>query len=227
MEEKKNMKKKWLKKGSAVLLTAAMILSLFPGTKGTLATVQAAPNDAPTSGYWTDAAGLKEFGLSGTKTIGKIRFGASDRIWAICGADTDGSLALLSTSEFTPENPKPTYGSTSEYSQSNFVKDLDNYVSATENTSTYLSTTYFSTGELGKMADVTVSTNEPDGSGGNHLISVKNKKLYLPNSQDQNTTGTTIYVGSSNDIAIDVAKLKQANGFQENLFWLRSPYFNT
>lgn len=89
----KIMKKKWLKKGSAVLLAAAMVLSLFPGMKGTLATVQAAENETPTSEYWTDAEGLKNFGISSTKTIGKIRFGlnGSDaRLWAICGADADG-----------------------------------------------------------------------------------------------------------------------------------------
>ena len=57
------MRKKWFKKGSAVLLAAAMVLSLFPGMKGTLATVQAAENETPTSGYWTDVAGLKNFSL--------------------------------------------------------------------------------------------------------------------------------------------------------------------
>lgn len=72
----KIMKKKWLKKGSAVLLAAAMVLSVFPGMKGTLATVQAATeNTEPASEYWTDAEGLKNFGISSTKTIGKIRFG--------------------------------------------------------------------------------------------------------------------------------------------------------
>lgn len=85
----KIMKKKWLKKGSAVLLAAAMVLSVFPGMKGTLATVQAATeNTEPASEYWTDAEGLKNFGISSTKTIGKIRFGlnGSDaRLWAICG----------------------------------------------------------------------------------------------------------------------------------------------
>lgn len=50
------MKKKWFKKGSAVLLAAAMVLSVFPGMKGTLATVQAATeNTEPASEYWTDA----------------------------------------------------------------------------------------------------------------------------------------------------------------------------
>ncbi len=213
-----DMKKKWLKKGSAVLLTAAMVLSLFSGMKGTLRTVQAAGNGAPASGYWTDAAGLKGFSLSSSSTeIGKIRFGlnGSDaRLWAICGADGD-NLALLSTSEFT----RATYGSTSEYSNSDFVNNLK------ADSNGYLSTTYFSTGERSKMADVTVSTNEPDTiNGGNQSVSVTSKKLYLPNSYDQNTTGTTIYVGSSNDIAIDVTKLKDENGFQTNYFWLRSPY---
>lgn len=57
------MKKKWIKKGSAALLTAAMVLSLFQGTKGTM-TVQAAENTAPASEYWTDVEGLKKFSLS-------------------------------------------------------------------------------------------------------------------------------------------------------------------
>ena len=210
--------KKWLKKGSAVLLAAAMVLSLFPGMKGTLATVQAAENETPTSEYWTDAEGLKNFGISSTKTIGKIRFGlnGSDaRLWAICGADADGSLALLSTSEFA----RAEYGSTSEYSKSNFVTNIN----------TYLGKTYFSTGETSKMADVTVSTNEPDTTnGGNHPVSVKDKKLYLPNSLDQNSDRqTTIYVGSSNDIAIDVTKLADINDLYENPFWLRSPSYGS
>lgn len=212
----KIMKKKWLKKGSAVLLAAAMVLSLFPGMNGTLATVQAATeNTEPASGYWTDAAGLKNFGISSTKTIGKIKFGAGGRLWAICGADGD-NLALLSTSEFA----RAAYGSTSEYSLSKFVTKL------TTNSDDYLSTSYFSSTELGKMADVTVSTNEPNtSSAGNHSVSVENKKLYLPNSQDQSSNGqTTIYVGSSNDIAIDVTKLNEVG--LRNYFWLRSPYID-
>ena len=214
------MKKKWLKKGSAILLAAAMVMSLFPGMTGTLATVQAAGNEAPTSGYWTDATGLKEYNLSSSSTtIGKIKFGANDRLWAICGTDGD-NLALLSTSEFAQAE----YGGTSEYSNSNFVENL------TTDSNGYLSTTYFSTGETGKMADVTVSTNEPDVNGGNTSISVADKKLYLPNSLDETSYGvnvTTIYVGSGNDIAIDVTKLNNGNGFQTILFWLRSPYIDT
>lgn len=214
------MKKKWFKKGSAVLLAAAMVLSVFPGMKGTLATVQAATeNTEPASEYWTDAEGLKNFGISSTKTIGKIRFGlnGSDaRLWAICGAD-GSNLALLSTSEFAQDK----YGRTSEYSKSNFVTYID----------TYLGTKYFSAGETGKMADVTVKTNEPNGKGGNEEKTVKDKKLYLPNSLDQKSDGqTTIYVGSGNNIAIDVTKRTDTNGFQyydSCRFWLRSPNYGS
>ena len=205
------MKKKWLKRSSAILLSMIMALSLFPGMNGTIPTVQAAENTSPESAYWTDADGLKGFSISDAiTTVGKIRFGLNDsdsRLWAICGADGD-NLALLSTSEFE----RADYGSTSEYSKSNFVTKIN----------TYLGITYFSAGETGKMADVTVTTNEPDGSGGNSPVEVTNKKLYLPNSLDQSSFGkTTIYVGSSNNIAIDVTKLNDVG--LGNLFWLRSP----
>lgn len=210
------MKKKWLKKGSAVLLAAAMVLSLFPGMKGTLATVQAAAeNTEPASEYWTDAEGLKKFGISSTKIIGKIRFGLNNLyasgLWAICGAD-GSNLALLSTSAFSAPYE---YGNTNEYSKSNFVTNID----------TYLDTERFSAGEKSKMAEVTVETNEPDmKNGGYHSVKVEDKKLYLPNSQDQNSFGQRIiYVGSSNDIAIDVKKLDDAGLEGRYWFWLRSP----
>lgn len=76
------------------------------------------------------------------------------------------------------------------------------------------------------MADVTVSTNEPDTiKGGNYSVSVEEKKLYLPNSEDQSSFGQpTIYVGSSNDIAIDVTKLDDVG--LGNVFWLRSPIYD-
>ena len=213
----KIMKKKWLKKGSAVLLSLTMALSLFPGMNGTIPTVQAAENTTPAKEYWTDVDGLKGFSLSNTSTtVGKIRFGlngSDSRLWAICGADGD-NLALLSTSEFA----RAAYGSTSKYSESNFVTKL------TTTLGDYLSTSYFSSTELGKMADVTVTTNEPDGSGGYSPVEVKNTKLYLPNSQDQNSPAQKkIYVGSGNNIAIDLKKLTDTNGFQTNSFWLRSP----
>ena len=160
--------------------------------------------------YFATVDDLKDcYNINGG-TVGKIKFGLNGndaRLWAICGADGT-NLALLSTSEFA----WAAYGSTSEYSQSDFVTNIN----------TYLDTKYFSTGETGKMAEVTVETNEPDGNGGNSSVEVANKKLYLPNSQDQNSNGQkTIYVGSSNDIAIDVTKLNDVG--LGKYYWLRSP----
>ena len=166
---------------------------------------------AVSNAYFATVDDLKDcYNISDGKTIGKIKFGlnGSDaRLWAICGKDGN-NLALLSTSEFA----KAAYGDTSAYSTSNFVTGMDKY----------LTLDYFSIEEKTKMADVTVKTNEPKGKGGNEEKTVTNK-LYLPNSKDQKSNGqTTIYVGSSNDIAIDVTKLNDVG--LGNLFWLRSPY---
>ena len=166
---------------------------------------------AVSNAYFATVDDLKDcYNISDGKTIGKIKFGlnGSDaRLWAICGKDGN-NLALLSTSEFA----KAAYGDTSAYSTSNFVTGMDKY----------LTLDYFSIEEKTKMADVTVKTNEPKGKGGNEEKTVTNK-LYLPNSKDQKSNGqTTIYVGSSNDIAIDVTKLNDVG--LGNLFWLCSPY---
>lgn len=70
------MKKKWLKRSSAILLSLTMALSLFPGMKGTVPTVLAAGNKTPKSAYWTNVSGLKNFSLDETRdTEGRIIFG--------------------------------------------------------------------------------------------------------------------------------------------------------
>ena len=67
------MKKKWLKRSSAILLSMIMALSLFPGMNGTIPTVQAAENTSPESANWTEVDGLKGFSLYDTSTtVGKI-----------------------------------------------------------------------------------------------------------------------------------------------------------
>ena len=209
------MKKRFKRLGAAAL-SLAMILGLMPGITKPI-TVQAA-NNPPTDGYWTDATGLKSFGMSSTATtIGRIKFGANNREWYIAGVDkmgttdtADDTLALLSTTEFGTA----AYGSYANYSASNFVNKLNS------EDGNYLSTSYFSASELDKMQAVSVSTNEPNGEGGNTAVSVTDKKLYLPNSEDQSSYGAnTIYVGSGNDIGIALSKLIG------NYFWLRSPFF--
>ena len=71
--EKKNL----IKKGLAIVLSAAMVLGIMPSIGDNLKEVQAATtNTAPTPGYWTDAAGLEKFSLDAADdTVGKIIFG--------------------------------------------------------------------------------------------------------------------------------------------------------
>ncbi len=133
------MRKRFKRVGAAVL-SLAMIVGVMSAVTKPIE-VQAA-NSAPGAACWTDADGLGSFGMSSSDTtIAKIRFGlnGSDaREWAICGKDGN-DLALLSTTGFA----NAAYGSNSKYSTSNFVTDIKKYVSNSNNTSTYLGSTYF------------------------------------------------------------------------------------
>ena len=204
--EEKSRKNKWRKTGSAILIAAVMLLSLFPGTEAARETVQAA-NALPGAGYWTNAEGLKGFSFSGSGAVGKIRFGAGDRQWAICGYEggEEIKLVLLSTSPF---ETGVQYGSTSDYSQSNFVKKI--------NADNYLGTSYFSSGETTKMADVTVQTQEPS-----YGLQAVTAKLYLPDSV---YNATNIKVGSNDGITIPLINLTSIGLTSSDFFWLRSPY---
>ena len=87
------MKKKWLKKSSAILLSLTMALSLFPGMNGTIPTVQAAENTLPESAYWTKVDGLMRFSLNkASDTEGRIIFGQNGsgktQQWKIAGTDS-------------------------------------------------------------------------------------------------------------------------------------------
>ena len=200
------------KKISSLLLAVAIITTSFP----TFITEVHAAELPDTSLFATKEQLKDDYNLNGG-TIGKIKFGKNGegiRKWAICGKDGD-NLALLSTTEFA----KATYGSNSKYSTSNFVNDLKS------GTSTYLGASYFSSKELEKMQKVTVKTLEYDQQGtresnGRAVIS----KIYLPDAANRDSWGAeSIYVGSGNNIKIDLTKLTSENGFQTNHFWLRSP----
>ena len=219
------MRKRFKRVGAAVL-SLAMIVGVMSAVTKPIE-VQAA-NSAPGAAYWTDAEGLGSFGMSSSDTtIAKIRFGlkgSNAREWAICGKDGN-DLALLSTTGFA----KAAYDSTtpyeSKYSTSDFVTDIKKYVSNSNNTSTYLGSTYFNNAELDKMQEVTVKTLEHGQTGTREVNgSAVASKLYLPDAANSGSYGaTSIFVGTDNNIEIDVTKLTLANGFQTDYFWLRSP----
>ncbi len=216
------MRKRFKRVGAAVL-SLAMIVGVMSAVTKPIE-VQAA-NSAPGAAYWTDADGLGSFGMSSSDTtIAKIRFGlnGSDaREWAICGKDGN-DLALLSTTGFA----NAAYGSNSKYSTSNFVTDIKKYVSNSNNTSTYLGSTYFNNAELDKMQTVTVKTLEYDQTGTREVDgSAVTSKLYLP---DYGFNGNyEFFVGANTDIVIYINKLTAGNGFQTNFLWLRSPIDGT
>ncbi len=220
--------KKWLKKSGAVILTAAMLVSVFQGTKGTPNTVYAEENSEPTSAYWIDKTQLEtNYNLNG-KSTAKIKFGADAREWYIAGRDKmgtnnqtdDDTLVMLSASAFDTT----AFGSDSRYSTSNFVKDIQKYSDQDETTSsTYLGSRYFSDAELDKMVEVTVKTVEYDQTGSREENGTPvTSKLYLPDAANMNAYGrTSIYVGTNSDVEIKLTGLKVA-ATKDN-FWLRSP----
>ena len=202
--------KKRFKRVGAAFLSLAMILGIMPGVTKPIEVLAA--NSEPTTAYWTEGSSLKTgYNLNGG-TIANIRFGESDRKWAICGADGN-ALALISTSQFTTAAYDSTSPYANNYSTSDFVTGID----------TYLSTTYFSETELTKMQDVAVRTLEYDQSGTREANgSTVNLKLYLPDAASRASYGSSsIYVGADNNIEIALANLSvtTTNGY----FWLRSP----
>ena len=202
--------KKRFKRVGAAFLSLAMILGIMPGVTKPIEVLAA--NSEPTTAYWTEGSSLKTgYNLNGG-TIANIRFGESDRKWAICGADGN-DLALISTSQFTTAAYDSTSPYASKYSTSDFVTGID----------TYLSTTYFSETELTKMQDVAVRTLEYDQSGTREANgSTVTLKLYLPDATSRTSYGSSsIYVGADNNIEIALANLSvtTTNGY----FWLRSP----
>lgn len=228
------MKKKWIKKGSAALLTAAMVLSLFQGTKGTM-TVQAAENTAPASEYWTDVEGLKKFSLSsGDSKVGTIIFGldgaGAAQKWKIVGTDTgiEGDNIILfaatslANSVFNADSDSiKTYNSTyGNYPEETSVTQVyPNHYGASDLRSKlkgYLSDeSYFSTSEVSKMNQTTIYTFD---SKNNCYYSVTDK-LYIP----YGISGTsTVYLGSntSDDMASGVGIPVYVG---ETFYWLREP----
>ena len=215
------MRKRFKRVGAAVL-SLAMIVGVMSAVTKPIE-VQAA-NSAPGAAYWTDADGLGSFGMSSSDTtIAKIRFGlnGSDaREWAICGKDGN-DLALFSTKAFADG---VVYGSNSKYSTSNFVTDIKKYVSNSNNTSTYLGSTYFNNAELDMMQTVTVKTLEYDQTGTREVNgSTVTSKLYIPDYGSL-YDANEFFVGANTDIVIYINKLTAGNGFQTNVFWLRSPF---
>ena len=232
------MKKKWLKRSSAILLSLTMALSLFPGMKGTVPTVLAAGNKTPKSAYWTDVSGLMDFSLAKTSdTEGRIIFGQNGsgaaQQWKIAGTDSgiDGDDIILFAAsrlgylKFEDDcNTNKPYdanwnctcpgGTVSEVFPNHFgASDLRTVLNS------YMSgNSYFSASEKTKMNLTTIYT---DDKNNNTTYSVTDT-LYAPYG-DYNAKYVTVGTNTSDSLNGGVRINSSKLGI--NIFWLRSPEY--
>ena len=234
------MKKKWLKKSSAILLSLTMALSLFPGMKGTVPTVQAAGNKTPKSAYWTDVSGLESFSLDETNdTEGRIIFGQNGsgaaQQWKIAGTDSgiDGddiilfAASQLGISAFEDDgNTNKSYDSNwnctypdgitvsevfpNHYGASDLRTVLNGYMSGNR---------YFSKSEKTKMNPTTIYT---DDKNNNTTYSVTDT-LYAPYG-DYNAKYVT--VGTNTSDSLNDGVMINSSKLGRGVFWLRSPNYD-
>ena len=236
------MKKKWLKRSSAILLSLTMALSLFPGMKGTVPTVLAAGNKTPKSAYWTNVSGLKNFSLDETRdTEGRIIFGQNGsgaaQQWKIAGTDSgiDGddiilfAASRLGYSKFEDDNNtnKPydanwncTYldGITvsevfpNHYGASDLRTALNSYMSGNS---------YFSASEKTKMNLTTIYT---DDKNNNTTYSVTDI-LYAPYGDYYRPNDKYVTVGTNTSDKLNGGVRINSSKLGINIFWLRSPEY--
>ncbi len=206
------LKKKERTRLGVLILCITLIVGLCPNLPGSVRKVQAA--ELEETQFATKDQLLSNFKLDGSvgSNISRLRFGAGGRTWLIAGAEDSSTLALLSTSSFGISM----YGPTDYYSESDPDMLFSSY---TQN-----DTIFFSTGEMSFMKETTVFTlhdNPMKTDEDSRLIGI----LYAPNAFNPNSEGDSkIYVGSKNNIVIELHNLTSSNGFSSGEFWLRSTY---
>lgn len=187
-------------------------MGLLPNITENIIKVQAA--EIPIAQFATKDQLLSNFKMDGSvgSKLGRLKFGANGWTWFIAGAEDTNTLALLSTDYYGTS----TFGVDSRYSRSSIKniladKTLDG------------NTTYFSESEKALMKETTVSTLEYDQADTDEKRTVTGK-LYLPDAFDRySSNDTKIYVGTENNIAVNISYLTLANGFHAGGIWLRSP----
>ncbi len=230
------------KKLFAILLSLCMVITMMPVAAGVAWATENTGNTAPSSGYWTDVAGLKAFNLKEDSTVGKIIFGqngsGSPQLWKIAGPDTEISEdkiilfadSALGTSVFQEES---VYWDQDQYDYKVMKYNASwncAYPAGTEMTNLQVNPNHYGASVLrqtlnGYIAD-TNYFSEPETSKMNSTTisthDTKNDvdytvtdKLYVPSFV--NAVWDCIYVGASN-IPIHVSKLVDCTNF-----WMRPP----
>lgn len=95
-------KKNLIKKGLAIVLSAATVLGIMPSIAGNLNTVQAAENQLPSIKQFATVEELKTFDTNDKdedgKNPAKVYFGKGNQQWWIAGSQGGDSLTLFAAS---------------------------------------------------------------------------------------------------------------------------------
>ena len=234
------MKKKWLKKSSAILLSLTMVLSLFPGMNGTIPTVQAAEKTSPESAYWTDVSGLKSFSLDETSdTEGRIIFGQNGsgaaQQWKIAGIDSGingDNIILFAASplgssafqkEYNTNKPyDPNWNCT--YPDGTIVSEVfPNHYGVSDlraELNTYMrDNSYFSESEKTKMNQTTIYTDDKNNSTTYSVTDI----LYAPYGDYYRPNDKYVTVGTNTSDKLNGGGMINISKWGNDIFWLRSP----
>ncbi len=222
------MKKKRLKKSTAVLLSVAMILGLMPAVSKPLE-VKAEGNTAPlVSQFATKAELMENFDLEDTtktKTVQKVIFGqngsGSAQEWLIVGKDPDtakgdnivlfaAASPLVTKAEFNSSAANTTYNGTEVYANHYGASELWTTINGL-----LTGNTYFSDTEQGLMNTTTIITNDTKNST-NYTITDKLYAAYGVWHDEYITVGTNSSGNLNDGLKIDKSNLSV-------YCWLRAP----
>lgn len=221
--------KKELKRGLAMVLSAAMVLGIAPMVPGNVSRVQA--EESTESGLKATVYATKDQLMNfSPDSSAKLVFGKNDQgnaqEWYVLGKDNgvagdDNTVIFatesMKTGKFDSNNNSNTYKEGNQeyqvypnhYGASELRQTLQGMVSVDNNT-------YFSVAEKSLMQETTIITKDVL-QGTDYTTS---DKLYALASEDQNYYDK-IYVGSNNDKELDV------HSYSNDMnFWLRTPCEN-
>ena len=220
--------KKELKRGLAMVLSAAMVLGIAPMVPGNVSRVQA--EESAESGLKATVYAMKDQLMNfSPDNSAKLVFGKNDQgnaqEWYVLGKDdgveVDNAVIFatesMTTDQFDSNNNGNTYKEGNQeyqvypnhYGASVLRRTLQEMVSADSNT-------YFSVAEKSLMQETTITTRDVF----NQKDYTTSDKLYALASEDQDYYGK-IYVGSNNDKKLDV------HSYSNDMdFWLRTPCEN-
>ena len=229
-------KQKWIRKGLAMLLTAAMVVGMMSGIiPGKVAVVQAASTTPSVTAYATKTQLMNDFtpNEDGTATnIGRLSFGRNSysvtQIWYILGKDEgikeNGSVidntTIFAVAPIATE--QQFYKRTPAYEG-----QVENFEAHSVNCSFYgtsmlrekmnsiaVNSTYFSSDEQKLMNATTVTTHDLWGQGKDYTTS---DKLYAA-STESTFYSIAIRVGSGDQIILPMNRYCSAGAD----FWLRT-----